>query len=128
MSISSFHAAIPRDRLLGPSFFASRLTGTVYHAFLRNILPEPLQDVDLQTGIHLWLMHDGAPPHLWLMHDGAPPHLWLMHDGAPPHLWLMNDGAPPHLWLMHDGVPPQEQVIGTYVCSQKHNYTFRRSV
>jgi len=22
-----------------------------------------LQDVDLQTGIYLWFMHDGAPPH-----------------------------------------------------------------
>ena len=52
--------------------------------------------MDLQTGIHLWLMHDGAPPHLWLMHGGATPHLWLMHGGAPPHLWLMHDGTPPH--------------------------------
>jgi hypothetical protein len=39
----------------------------VYHHFLRNVLPELLQDVDMQPGIHLWFMHDGAAPHFLLV-------------------------------------------------------------
>jgi hypothetical protein len=38
----------------------------VYHDFQRNVVPELLQDTDLQTGIYLWSMHDGAPPHFLL--------------------------------------------------------------
>ncbi|GFG40851.1 hypothetical protein Cfor_05350 [Coptotermes formosanus] len=51
------------DRLLGPYCLPPRLNGAVYHDFLRNFLPELLQDVDLQTRIHLWFKHDGAPQH-----------------------------------------------------------------
>jgi hypothetical protein len=40
-----------------------RLTGTVYCDFLRNVIPDLLEDVDLQTRILLRVMHDGAPPH-----------------------------------------------------------------
>jgi hypothetical protein len=39
-------------RLLEPCFFPPRLTGAVYSDFLRTFLPELLQDVDLQTGVH----------------------------------------------------------------------------
>jgi len=39
--------------LLGSCFLAPRLTGSVYRAFLRNVLPELLEDVDLQTRIYL---------------------------------------------------------------------------
>jgi hypothetical protein len=49
--------------LLGPP----RLTwGALYHDFLRNVLSELLQDVDLQGRHHLWFMHYGASPHLLL--------------------------------------------------------------
>jgi hypothetical protein len=40
-------------QLLGSYFFAPRLTGSFYRAFLRHVLPELLEDVDLQTRIYL---------------------------------------------------------------------------
>jgi hypothetical protein len=49
-------------RLLGPYFLLPLLSGRVYHDFLRNVLPELLQDYDMQTRLHLWIMHDGVPP------------------------------------------------------------------
>jgi hypothetical protein len=49
--------------LPGPCFLPPCVTGAVYPDFLWNFLPELLQDVDLQTMIHLWFMHDGVPPH-----------------------------------------------------------------
>jgi hypothetical protein len=44
-------AGIVGDRLPGPYFLSPRLTEAVDHDFLRNILPELLQGVDLQTRI-----------------------------------------------------------------------------
>ena len=52
-----------RDRLLVHYVCPPRLTGTVYCDFLRNVIPELLEDVDLQTRILWRFMHDGAPPH-----------------------------------------------------------------
>jgi hypothetical protein len=66
VSTLHFHAGIAGDRLLGPYFLPPHLTGALYHNFLRNVLPELLQDVGLQTRIHLWFMHDGAPAHFLL--------------------------------------------------------------
>jgi hypothetical protein len=60
------HADIAGDSLLGPYFLPPHLPGTGYHYFLQNILPELLQDVDVQTRIHLWFMHYGTPPHFLL--------------------------------------------------------------
>lgn len=51
------------DRLVGSHFLPPRLTGTLHHEFLRNVLPEVLQGVDLQTRIHLWFLHDGGLPN-----------------------------------------------------------------
>jgi hypothetical protein len=65
-TLSCFDAGIARARLLGSYFLPPCLTGAVYHDFLQNVLPELLQDVDVQSGIHLWFMHDGAPPHFLL--------------------------------------------------------------
>ena len=48
-----FLEGIARDKLLGLHFLPPRLNGAVYHDFLRNFLTELLQDVDLQTGMHL---------------------------------------------------------------------------
>jgi hypothetical protein len=62
----SFHTGIAGDRLLGPYFLPPHLTGAVYHDFLSNILPELLQDVDLQTRIHLWFMLDSDQAHFLL--------------------------------------------------------------
>jgi hypothetical protein len=66
VSILSFHAGTAEDRLLGLYFLSTRLTGDVYHDFLQNVLPELLQDVDLETRIQLWFMHDNAAPHFLL--------------------------------------------------------------
>jgi hypothetical protein len=37
-----------------------------FSTFLRNILPDLLKGVDLQGEIHLWPIHDGAPPYFLL--------------------------------------------------------------
>jgi len=52
MSTLIFQVDIAEDRLLGPYSLPSRLSGTVYHDYLRNVLPELLQDVYIQTRIH----------------------------------------------------------------------------
>jgi len=62
----SFQAGMAGERLLGPCFLPPCLTGAVYRNFLREVLPGLLEDVDLQTRIHLRFIHDGVPPHFLL--------------------------------------------------------------
>lgn len=50
------------DRLLGSRFFPPRLAGVVYCDSLHNVFPGLLQDVDLQSGVHLWSMWYGVEP------------------------------------------------------------------
>jgi hypothetical protein len=52
-----------RNSTLGLYSLQLRVTGAIYHDLLRNVLPEQLQDVDLQKGIYLCSMHDSVPPH-----------------------------------------------------------------
>ena len=66
VSTLSFHAGIAGDRLRGPYFLPLHLTEAVYQDFQRDVLPELLGDVDLQTRIHLWFMHDGIHPQFVL--------------------------------------------------------------
>jgi len=66
VSTSSFHTGTAEGRLMEPYLFPELVTGIVYLDFLRNILPELLQDVHLQTRIHLWFKHDAVPPHFLL--------------------------------------------------------------
>jgi hypothetical protein len=54
------------DRLLGIQFLPPRLASAVYRYSHGNVLPELLQDVDLQTVILLWFMRDGSQPHILL--------------------------------------------------------------
>jgi hypothetical protein len=49
--------------MLGRYSIQLRVTGATYHDLLRNVLPELLQDVDLQAEIYLCFMHDHALPH-----------------------------------------------------------------
>lgn len=49
--------------VIGPHFFEGNLNGEMYLHFLRNILPELLEDVELDVRQVLWFQHDGAPPH-----------------------------------------------------------------
>jgi len=66
VSVLIFHASTASDRLLGPYFFPPRLTGAVYLDFIRNFLPEMLQDANQQTEIHLKIVHDCDLSHLFL--------------------------------------------------------------
>ena len=74
---------------LGLYFLQPRLTGAVYHYFPRNFLPELLKDVELQTRIHLWFVHDGAPPHFLLavreFLNNVLPEQWM--EGCWPRAW-----------------------------------------
>jgi len=49
MSTLIFHTSIVGGRLMEPYFLPPHLTGPVYHGFQWNVLPELLQDVNLQT-------------------------------------------------------------------------------
>jgi hypothetical protein len=59
----TFKAGITGDRLLGPYSLPSLLTGTVYHDYLRNVLPELLQHLYLQSRIHSQFTHHNAEPN-----------------------------------------------------------------
>lgn len=63
LSALSFHAGLAGARLLWPSILLPHVTGSVYHDFPWNLLPELLQNVDLQARIHLWFMHGCASQH-----------------------------------------------------------------
>jgi hypothetical protein len=65
-STLSSYAGIAADRLLKPYFLLPRLTGAVYHDFVQNAFPEPLQDVDLSIRIYLWFTHKSASPNFLL--------------------------------------------------------------
>jgi hypothetical protein len=62
VSTLSSHAGIAGD-FWNPTFFHHAPTGAVYRDFLRNILPELLQEVDLHTRIHLRFTHDQVLHH-----------------------------------------------------------------
>lgn len=51
------------DRLLGPVFLPNILNGDNYLNFLRDDLPELLEDLPLDIRQLLYFMHDGAPAH-----------------------------------------------------------------
>lgn len=54
---------ILNDTLLGPYILPNRLSAQSYIVFLRDVLPDLLQDVPLQQRLDLWFQHDGAPAH-----------------------------------------------------------------
>jgi hypothetical protein len=86
VSTFSTHAGTAGNRLLGSYVLHQLLTGDVYHDFLRNVLPEILQDVDLQIRIHIRFMHDGAPQRfllaVWEFLNNVFPEQWLGWDGT----------------------------------------------
>lgn len=51
------------DYVIGPFFIEARLTGPIYANFLRQILPQLLEEVPLNIRLNMWMQHDGAPPH-----------------------------------------------------------------
>jgi hypothetical protein len=44
----------------GPLLLLPHLTGVVYNDILHTVVPEPLQDEDPQTRIHLWIMYNNV--------------------------------------------------------------------
>jgi len=65
VSTLSSHEGSAGDKLLVSRFLPLRLS-KAFRDFLRKVLPELLQEVDLQTGIHLGFMCDGSVPHFHL--------------------------------------------------------------
>jgi hypothetical protein len=56
-------AAILGDQLIGPFVLPPRLNGNNYLQFLRETLPELIEDVMLFVRNQMWYQHDGAPAH-----------------------------------------------------------------
>lgn len=56
-------AGIIGDHLIGPYILPNRLNAPVYLVFLRDILPELLENVPLHIRQDMWFQHDGAPAH-----------------------------------------------------------------
>lgn len=56
-------AGILGRHVIGPVFLPRRLNGENYLNFLRNDLPNLLEDVPLIDRQNHWFMHDGAPAH-----------------------------------------------------------------
>ena len=81
----SVSTSIAGDSLLGPYFLPPCLTGAAYHSFLQNVLPELLQDVALQSRIHLLITHADAPPHFLLtvqeFLNNVFPERWIGQSG-----------------------------------------------
>ena len=59
-------AGLVGDHLIGPYVLPNRLNGQAYLTFLRDDLPDLLDDIPLLTRQRMWLMHDGAPAHFLL--------------------------------------------------------------
>jgi hypothetical protein len=57
-------AGVLGDSLVGPYVLPDRLNSPTYLVFIRDVLPELLEDVALQDRLHFtWFQHDGAPAH-----------------------------------------------------------------
>lgn len=77
------------EHLIGPWVLPNRLNGALYLQFLQTVLPELLEDLDLETRAEMYFMHDGAPPHFVVdvrAHlDRTFPGRWIGRGG--PVLW-----------------------------------------
>jgi len=56
-------AGIIGNELIGPCVLPNRIRGNNYADFLRDNLPDLLEDVPLNIRQTMWFQHDGAPPH-----------------------------------------------------------------
>lgn len=56
-------AGIIDGHLIGPYILPDKLNGPTYLVFLRDILPELLENVPIQLRRRMWFQHDGAPAH-----------------------------------------------------------------
>jgi hypothetical protein len=91
----SFHADIAGETY-GIHLPSTTSDWAVYRDFLGNVLPELLQDVDLQIRINLRFMHDGAPPNCLLAG-------WEFLNNVFPKQWIGRDGQA--AWPSHSRLP-----------------------
>lgn len=54
---------IINGHIIGPKFYDGTLTGQRYLEFLRDDLPNYLEDIPYAIRLNMILQHDGAPPH-----------------------------------------------------------------
>lgn len=74
--------------LIGPYFLPPNLNGETYENFLRQDLPDLLDDIPLNLIRDMWFQHDGCPAHFrrsvreWL--DTNYPNKWIGRGGPIP--------------------------------------------
>ena len=81
------------NKLIGPFVFDNNLTWNAYEVFLRNELPDLLEDIPLMIWNQMYFQHDGTPPH-YTRHvrdylNESIPNRWLGRGGPvawPPRL------------------------------------------
>lgn len=56
-------AGVLDNFLIGPYILPNRLNTQAYTVFLRDVLPELLEDIPLEVRQGMWFQHDGAPAH-----------------------------------------------------------------
>lgn len=81
-------AGIINRKLIGPHIFEERLDGNQYLHFLENILPNLLQNENVNLR-GMYFQHDGAPPHYARIVseflNNRYPNRWIGRGG--PHYW-----------------------------------------
>jgi hypothetical protein len=84
-------AGVIDDFLLGPVFLPPNLNGESFLLFLRNTLPDLLDDVPLEIRRNIWFQMDGAPPHFARAvrnHlNEVFPNRWIGRGQEAPVLW-----------------------------------------
>lgn len=78
-------AGVLGDYLIGPYLLPDVLNGSTYLVFLRDILPQLLQNVPATLRHNMWFMHDGAPAHFFI---GVRNHLNSTYPGK----WIGRSG------------------------------------
>lgn len=78
-------AGIVGNFLIGPFVLPDRLNGEHYLQFLRDYLPDLLDNVPLATRQNMWFMHDGAPAHF---SRNVRDHLDIIY----PNRWIGRNG------------------------------------
>lgn len=73
------------NQLFGPVFLPNRLNGESYRNFLRDDLPNSLEDTTLAMRQRMWFMHDGAPAHFSIVArdqlNASFPNRWIGRSG-----------------------------------------------
>ena len=56
-------AGVLGNHVIGPYILPNRLNSPTYLVFLRDILPDLVEEVPLQERVGMWLQHGGTPAH-----------------------------------------------------------------